>query len=145
MHAVGMCDRCKSIVEPRISTQWFMKMKPLAEPAKEVVNANTIEVVPDNQRTILLQLARKYSRLVHLAPALVGASHSDLALRRLQGDGSGARFARRNFRGARARGERAHEVPEMRRLKTYAGYRRARHVVQLGAVAVFHARLAGRH
>ncbi len=54
-HAVGRCDRCKSIVEPRISTQWFMKMKPLAEPAKEVVNANTIEVVPDNQRTILLQ------------------------------------------------------------------------------------------
>ena len=54
MHAVGVCDRCKSIVEPRISTQWFMKMKPLAEPAKEVVNANTIEVVPDNQRTILL-------------------------------------------------------------------------------------------
>ncbi|MGO9588715.1 MAG: valine--tRNA ligase [Candidatus Acidiferrales bacterium] len=55
MHAVGTCDRCKSIVEPRISTQWFMKMKPLAEPAKEVVNASTIEVVPDNQRTILLQ------------------------------------------------------------------------------------------
>ncbi len=55
MHAVGVCDRCKSIVEPRISTQWFMKMKPLAEPAKEVVNANLIEVVPDNQRTILLQ------------------------------------------------------------------------------------------
>ena len=54
-HAVGTCDRCKSIVEPRISTQWFMKMKPLAGPAKEVVNANTIEVVPDNQRTILLQ------------------------------------------------------------------------------------------
>jgi valyl-tRNA synthetase len=54
-HAVGTCDRCKSIVEPRISTQWFMKMRPLAEPAKEVVNANTIEVVPDNQRTILLQ------------------------------------------------------------------------------------------
>ncbi|HTW22805.1 MAG TPA: valine--tRNA ligase [Candidatus Baltobacteraceae bacterium] len=54
-HAVGTCDRCKSIVEPRISTQWFMKMKPLAEPAKQVVNAATIEVVPENQRTILLQ------------------------------------------------------------------------------------------
>jgi valyl-tRNA synthetase len=55
MHAVGMCDRCKSIVEPRISTQWFMKMKPLAEPAKQVVRDGVIEVVPDNQRTILLQ------------------------------------------------------------------------------------------
>ena len=54
-HSVGVCDRCKSEVEPRISTQWFMKMKPLAEPAKEAVVGELIEVVPENQRTILLQ------------------------------------------------------------------------------------------
>ncbi|MGH9715173.1 MAG: valine--tRNA ligase [Candidatus Acidiferrales bacterium] len=54
-HAVGVCDRCKSIVEPRISTQWFLKMKPLADPAKRAVLDGLIEVVPDNQRTILLQ------------------------------------------------------------------------------------------
>jgi valyl-tRNA synthetase len=54
-HSVGVCDRCKSETEPRISTQWFMKMKPLAEPAKQVVLDGLIEVVPDNQRTILLQ------------------------------------------------------------------------------------------
>jgi valyl-tRNA synthetase len=54
-HSVGVCDRCKSEVEPRVSTQWFCKMKPLAEPAKEVVLSGAIEVVPDNQRTILLQ------------------------------------------------------------------------------------------
>jgi valyl-tRNA synthetase len=54
-HAVGVCDRCKSEVEPRISTQWFMKMKPLAEPAKQAVLDGLIDVVPDNQRTILLQ------------------------------------------------------------------------------------------
>ncbi|HXX71825.1 MAG TPA: valine--tRNA ligase [Candidatus Acidoferrum sp.] len=54
-HSVGLCDRCKSEVEPRISTQWFMKMKPLAEPAKKAVLDGLIEVVPDNQRTILLQ------------------------------------------------------------------------------------------
>src|SRR5215469_487195 len=54
-HSVGICDRCKSEVEPRISTQWFMKMKPLAEPAKQAVLDGLIEVVPDNQRTILLQ------------------------------------------------------------------------------------------
>jgi valyl-tRNA synthetase len=53
-HTVGTCDRCKSIVEPRISTQWFCKMKPLAEEAEKVVRDSTIEVVPDNQRTILL-------------------------------------------------------------------------------------------
>ncbi len=54
IHAVGTCDRCKAIVEPRISTQWFLKMAPLAEPAKQVVRDELIEVVPDNQRTILL-------------------------------------------------------------------------------------------
>jgi valyl-tRNA synthetase len=54
MHSVGACDRCKALVEPRISTQWFCKMKPLAEPAKEVIHDNLIEVVPGNQRTILL-------------------------------------------------------------------------------------------
>ncbi|MGA8982274.1 MAG: valine--tRNA ligase [Candidatus Acidiferrales bacterium] len=59
-HSVGTCDRCKAIVEPRISTQWFMKMKPLAEEARKAVTGEfgpgaEIEVVPDNQRTILLQ------------------------------------------------------------------------------------------
>ena len=54
-HSVGTCDRCKSIVEPKVSTQWFCKMKPLAEPAKKTVLDALIEVVPENQRTILLQ------------------------------------------------------------------------------------------
>jgi valyl-tRNA synthetase len=59
-HNVGTCDRCKAIVEPRLSTQWFMKMKPLADAAKKAVTGEfgpeaEIEVVPDNQRTILLQ------------------------------------------------------------------------------------------
>ncbi|HEY4741186.1 MAG TPA: valine--tRNA ligase [Candidatus Acidoferrales bacterium] len=53
-HMIGTCDRCKSIVEPRISTQWFCKMKPLAAEAEKVVRDATIEVIPDNQRTILL-------------------------------------------------------------------------------------------
>jgi len=54
-HSIGTCDRCKSIVEPRLSTQWFCKMKPLAGPASKAVLDGLIEVVPDNQRTILLQ------------------------------------------------------------------------------------------
>ncbi len=59
-HSVGTCDRCKTIVEPRVSTQWFMKMKPLADDARKAVTGEfgpeaEIEVVPDNQRTILLQ------------------------------------------------------------------------------------------
>jgi len=53
-HAVGVCQRCKTVVEPRLSTQWFCKMKPLAEPALQVVREGMIPVAPDNQRKILL-------------------------------------------------------------------------------------------
>ena len=53
-HAVGLCQRCKTVVEPRLSTQWFCKMKPLAEPAMAAVRDGLIAVVPENQRKILL-------------------------------------------------------------------------------------------
>ena len=50
-HAVGLCERCKTVVEPRASTQWFCKMKPLAEPAIAVVESGEIQMVPENRRT----------------------------------------------------------------------------------------------
>jgi valyl-tRNA synthetase len=50
-HAVGMCDRCGTIIEPRASTQWFVKMKPLAEPAIAAVERGDVELMPDNRRT----------------------------------------------------------------------------------------------
>lgn len=46
-HAVGHCQRCRSQVEPRISTQWFVRMKPLAEPALEAVRAGRVQFIPD--------------------------------------------------------------------------------------------------
>src|SRR5271163_1863772 len=49
-HAVGICERSKTIVEPRASTQWFCKMKPLAEPAIAAVERGDIRIVPDNRR-----------------------------------------------------------------------------------------------
>ena len=53
-YAVGVCDRCKTVVEPRASTQWFCKMKPLAEPAAQVVRDGLIPIVPENQKKIYL-------------------------------------------------------------------------------------------
>jgi valyl-tRNA synthetase len=50
-HAVGKCDRCGTIIEPRASTQWFVKMKPLAEPAIAAVERGDVEIVPENRRT----------------------------------------------------------------------------------------------
>jgi valyl-tRNA synthetase len=49
-HSVGICERSKTIVEPRASTQWFCKMKPLAEPAIAAVERGDIRIVPDNRR-----------------------------------------------------------------------------------------------
>src|SRR5262249_43344064 len=43
-HAVGHCYRCETIVEPRLSKQWFVKMKPLAKPALEAVQKSDIKI-----------------------------------------------------------------------------------------------------
>ncbi len=45
-HNVAKCERCKNTIEPKISEQWFVKMKPLAEPAIEAVKNDTIKFVP---------------------------------------------------------------------------------------------------
>jgi valyl-tRNA synthetase len=46
--ALSKCDRCGTIVEPLISTQWFVKTKPLAEKAMAAVNEGRIQFVPEN-------------------------------------------------------------------------------------------------
>ena len=45
-HNVGTCYRCHGIVEPRISEQWFVKMKDLAKPAIEAVKSGEVKFVP---------------------------------------------------------------------------------------------------
>ena len=46
-HNVGSCYRCHTIVEPRVSKQWFVKMQPLAEPAIDTVKKGEVKFVPD--------------------------------------------------------------------------------------------------
>ena len=45
-HQVGHCQRCNTVVEPLLSEQWWVKMKPLAEPALEAVKRGDIQIVP---------------------------------------------------------------------------------------------------
>jgi valyl-tRNA synthetase len=52
--SVSICERCKTIVEPLLSKQWFARMKPLAEPAIRAVEDGRIRIVPDNSRKIYL-------------------------------------------------------------------------------------------
>jgi len=52
--SLGKCERCGNIVEPRLSEQWFIKIKPLADRAIKAVENGEITIVPDNHRTIYL-------------------------------------------------------------------------------------------
>jgi len=56
--ALGKCDRCGTVVEPRLSTQWFVKVAPLAERAIQVVENGEIEIVPENYKQIYLNWMR---------------------------------------------------------------------------------------
>ncbi len=54
-HAVGHCYRCNTMVEPRLSEQWFVKMKPLARPAIEAVKEGRIRFIPERWTKVYLE------------------------------------------------------------------------------------------
>ena len=54
-HAVRHCYRCDTVVEPRLSDQWFVKMKPLAEPALAAVRDRTIRILPERWEAVYVQ------------------------------------------------------------------------------------------
>jgi len=49
-NSIGRCDRCKTVVEPRLSKQWFVKIQPLADKAIEAVDKGYIKFTPDQYR-----------------------------------------------------------------------------------------------
>ncbi len=53
-NAVGHCYRCDTIVEPRLSPQWFVKMKPLARPAIDAVKDGRIRFIPERWTKVYL-------------------------------------------------------------------------------------------
>ncbi|MDD4202615.1 MAG: valine--tRNA ligase [Candidatus Omnitrophica bacterium] len=53
-HAVGHCYRCNTMVEPRLSPQWFVKMKPLAVPAIKAVEKDEINFYPKRWEKVYL-------------------------------------------------------------------------------------------
>ncbi len=80
-HAVGLCYRCKSVVEPLVSKQWYVSVKPMAEAAvKAVRDRRNAHRAPGLGQDVL-PLDGEHSHVVHLAPALVGPSDSRVALR----------------------------------------------------------------
>ncbi|MBI2609537.1 MAG: valine--tRNA ligase [Deltaproteobacteria bacterium] len=49
---ISLCSRCETVVEPRLSTQWFVKTKPLAKPAMKVVKEKKIKIIPSHYEKI---------------------------------------------------------------------------------------------
>lgn len=54
-HAVGTCYRCHTIIEPRLSEQWFVKMDELAKPAIDILKSKELEFVPERYDKTYLQ------------------------------------------------------------------------------------------
>src|SRR3990172_12928877 len=50
--ALGRCQRCRTVVEPRLSTQWFVKVAPMAAKAIAAVEQGRTRFVPDNYTKI---------------------------------------------------------------------------------------------
>lgn len=50
MHNVALCERCKTVVEPRISVQWFVKMKELARPAIAAIREEKVKFLPERYK-----------------------------------------------------------------------------------------------
>lgn len=50
--AVGHCERCDTVTEALVTKQWFVKMRPLAEPAIKAAKEGKIKVVPENQTKV---------------------------------------------------------------------------------------------
>jgi valyl-tRNA synthetase len=53
-HAVGHCQRCRTIIEPMASRQWFVKIEPLATPAIEAVRDGRIRILPERFNKVYL-------------------------------------------------------------------------------------------
>jgi valyl-tRNA synthetase len=128
-HSVGHCYRCKTVVEPNLSRQWFVKAKPLAEKAIEAVETGKTRIIPIVEKTYYdwMYNIRDWciSRQIwwgHQIPAWTcqGCAKND------GGHGS-ARTA----------------CPACGKAATWSRNRCAGHLVQFGPVALFHHGLAG--
>jgi valyl-tRNA synthetase len=54
-HRVGHCDRCGTVIEPWLSEQWWISMRKLAEPAREILKERSITVYPDSWRREMIR------------------------------------------------------------------------------------------
>jgi valyl-tRNA synthetase len=58
VNSIGKCDRCKTVVEPRLSTQWFIRIQPLADKAIEAVESGAIKFTPEQYKKTYFEWMR---------------------------------------------------------------------------------------
>ena len=88
IHSVGHCSRCDTVIEPRLSLQWFVKVESLAKAAGDARARRSGDDPSARDGAQLLRLGRQHARLVHLAAALVGSPHSGLVRAGRRGGGA---------------------------------------------------------
>ena len=131
-HAVGVCYRCKTVVEPLVSKQWYVEREAAGRARRSRPCARTRSAIAAAQlEQDVLPLDGEHPRLVHLPPALVGPPHSR--------PGTATPTAR-----SRRRAPIRRACPSCAR-PVAPGRRRPRHLVLARALAVLDAGLAGGH
>ena len=93
-------DRSNAVLEPLLTDQWFVDIKPLAAPAIAAVEEGRIRFVPENWTGVYLRVDAQHQGLVHQPPALVGSPHSGVVRRRRAAGTSRAAKRRRAPRTA---------------------------------------------
>ena len=130
---VGHCERCGTVIEPRLSVQWFIRVKPLAERALASVREGRTKILPSHFEKVYAH----WMENIH-----------DWAVGRQLwwGHRIPAWFCPDGHVTVSRRGGRSRRLRRMRAagIRPGPGDRHLRHLVQLGPVAVQHARLAGR-
>ena len=129
-HSIGKCYRCRSVVEPYLSPQWFVKTGPLAEPAIKVVEDGSVRIVPKGWENTYFDWMRNIkdwciSRQIwwgHRIPAWYCDDCGTITVSRTDARRHAAKCGSKNLR---------------------PGDGCARHLVLLRALALLHARLAG--
>ena len=129
--AISKCDRCGTIVEPLVSTQWFVKTKPMAAKVMDAVNGGRIALFP---RTGTRRSSTGWR--TSATGAFRGSSGGVIVFR----PGTAPIAARSPWRAKRPACMRSLRIVAHR-----AGSGCARHLVQLRLMAVFDHGLAGRH
>lgn len=57
-HTVQLCYKCNNLIEPQVKDQWFVKMKPLAEPAIEAIEKDEVHILTEQHKKVALHWLR---------------------------------------------------------------------------------------